>query len=184
MNLKFSNITISGGVAVGKSTLINNLISYLSPYGWKFKSVGEIHREFLKDNVMPEATKVTDDFDRAIESKVEQILQTEKKWIIQAWLSGFIARNIPSTLRVLLICKNNSLRVDRVANRDNITVDEAKQFISKRELGNLSKYKRLYGDYDFWDPKYYHLVIDTYSSGQLETVGKVLDKLGFLITKK
>lgn len=184
MDFTYSNITISGGVAVGKSTLINNLISYLGPYGWKFKSIGEIHREYLKDNVMPEATKVTDDFDRAIENKVEKILKTEKKWIIQAWLSGFIARNIPSTLRVLLICKNNSLRVDRVANRDNITVDEAKHFISKREMGNLTKYKRLYGNFDFWDPKYYHLVIDTYSSGQLETVGKVLDKLGFLITKK
>ena len=34
-------------------------------------------------------------------------------------------------------------------------------------------------DYDFWHPKYYDLVIDTYSSGQMETVGKVLDKLAY-----
>ena len=38
--------------------------------------------------------------------------------------------------------------------------------------------------YDFFDPKYYHLVIDTYSSGPNETVGIVLDKLGFTNGKK
>ena len=37
----------------------------------------------------------------------------------------------------------------------------------------------IYGDYNFFDPKYFHLIIDTYSSGPLETVGKVLDKLGY-----
>jgi len=51
--------------------------------------------------------------------------------------------------------------------------------VKEREEDNIKTWKKLYGDYEFFDPKYYHLVIDTFSSGPLETVGKVLDRLGF-----
>lgn len=179
MTLHFDNITISGGVAVGKSTLARNLLAYLEPYHWHIKNLGDIHRQYLNDNIMPEATKVSDEFDKKIEAEVEKILSTQKNWIIQGWLSGYVAKDLDKTLRILLICKENALRVDRVANRDNASIAEAKQFIKQSEEGNLAKYKRIYGNHDFWNPKYYHLVIDTYSSGQLETTGKVLDVLGY-----
>lgn len=179
MELKFENITISGGVAVGKSTLENNLKAFLQPLGWKFKSVGDIHREHLKDNVMPEAIKVSDDFDREIEAEVFQLLSTQKHNVVQAWISGFVARELKNTLRILLICKENALRVDRVSNRDNVSIQQAKEFIKKREEGNINKYKRLYGDHNFWDPQYYHLVIDTYAKGRIECVDEVLDALGY-----
>ncbi|OGK18511.1 hypothetical protein A2866_00870 [Candidatus Roizmanbacteria bacterium RIFCSPHIGHO2_01_FULL_39_8] len=179
MHFKFDNIAISGGVAVGKSTLIRNLYHFLKPYGWKFKSIGEIHRQYLKDNIMPEASRVSDEFDRKIEETMIHIFETEKQWIIQSWLAGFNARNLKKTLRVLLTCKDRSLRIDRIVNRDKVTIGNAKKFLKQREQGNLAKYKRLYGNYNFWDPKYFHLVIDTYSSGPLETAGKVLDKLGY-----
>src|SRR3989338_8616362 len=46
---------------------------------------------------------------------------------------------------------------------------------------NQIKWQKLYGKHDFWDPKskICDLVIDTSSSGPLETMGNVLDKLGF-----
>jgi cytidylate kinase len=179
MNFKYDNIAISGGVAVGKSTLLNNLKSYLSPYEWKFESIGDIHRAYLKDNIMPEATRVSDDFDRKIEKEVERVLTEEKHVAMQSWICGFVARDIPKTLKVLLVCEDNHLRIDRVANRDKITMVQAGQFIKQREEGNIGKYKRLYGDYNFWDPKYYNIVIDTYACGPLETTGIVLDALGY-----
>jgi cytidylate kinase len=143
MHLKFENITISGGVAVGKSTLMENLKPYLLPAGWKFKSVGDIVREYMKEHTLPVATLVSDEFDRAMEQEVERKLKTETQWVIQAWISGFVARELEKTLRVLLICKENMLRVDRVANRDNVTIESAKHFIKKRETENIAKYKRL-----------------------------------------
>ena len=178
MDFLFDNIAISGGVAVGKSTLLENLKPYLQPHDWKFESIGDIHRAFLKDNIMPEASKVSDDFDRKIEKEVERVFTKEKHVAVQSWIGGFVARNLSKTLKVLLICKNNHLRVDRLANRDRLSIDNAKKFIKQREEGNINKYKRLYGNFDFWNPEYYNLVIDTYSSGQLETVGIVLDALG------
>lgn len=179
MNFKYDNITISGGVAVGKNTLFDNLRSYLEPYGWRFRTTGQIIRDYTKENVLPLATLVTEEFDRKIEAKTRALLELEKNWVIEAWLSGFIARDLPSVLKVLLICSHHELQVDRVANRDKISIAEAKKFIKLREEGNFKKWQSQYGDYDFFNPDYYNLVIDTYSSGQIESVGIVLDKLGY-----
>ena len=103
----------------------------------------------------------------------------KRQIVYEAWLSGFMARETPKTLRVLLICSNFGIRIDRVSNRDMLTMKEAKHFIQIRERQNITKWKKIYGEYDFWDPKYFHVIIDTAKCGPMETVGIVLDKLGY-----
>lgn len=183
MDLKFENVTISGGVAVGKNTLKDNLQKYLEPLGWKFTSGGQLLRDFTKEYIQPVASLASDDFHHKLDERTMDLLSKEKHYVIEAWLAGFMARHLKNTLRVLLICESKAIRVDRVANRDHIYVDQAKHFIKEREEDNIHEWKRIYGDYNFFDPQYYHLVIDTYSSGPMETVGKVLDTLGYKITK-
>ncbi len=179
--MKYDNITISGGAGTGKTTLYRNLQPYLQSQGWKFKTIGELFREHVKDNVMPTATKVSEQYDRDIENMVEKLLTTEKNWVIEAWLAGFVARNLPRTFRILVVCRDMSLRVDRIANRDKISIDQAKKFIKEREETNFAKYRKLYGDYNFWNPEYFHLIIDTYELGQHEAVDKVLIGLGYKV---
>lgn len=178
VKFRFKNITISGGIAVGKNTLLNNLQPYLKPYGWKFTSGGKILRDYLNENLHPLASLVDKSIHHQIDKRTINLLK-EGHWVIESWLAGFMARKFKDTLRVLLICSNNALRVDRVANRDKVTIEKAKKLIKEREEENFKTWKKIYGDYDFFNPKFYHLIIDTYSSGQLETVGKVLDALGF-----
>lgn len=178
MKLNYDNITISGGVAVGKNTLLQNLKPYLEPLGWKFTSGGQILRDFTNEYVQPNANLVDDEFHKKLDERTVKLLDS-KHYVVEAWLSGFMAREQTDTLRVLLMCHENSLRIDRVVNRDRISVEQAKNYIRERESINIKEWKRIYGNYDFWDPKYYHVVIDTYSSGQMETVGIVLDKLGY-----
>lgn len=180
MDIKYDHITISGGVAVGTTTLIDNLRPYLEPQGWKLISKGNMIREYMKENIMPIASLVSDEYDRAIEKKTRHILKNEKHWVIEAWLAGFVARDLAKTLRILLVCSHDSLRIDRVVNRDKINTADAKKFIKAREEGNFKKWKKIYGDYDFFDPKYYNMTIDTYSSGQFETMVKVLDAIGYI----
>ena len=48
-----------------------------------------------------------------------------------------------------------------------------------REEENIPTWERLYGNHDFWDPKYFDVVVDTYKTGPNETMGVVLDKLGY-----
>ena len=177
--LKYNNITISGGVAVGKNTLKDNLIPYLEPLGWKFTSGGQLLRDFTKEYVQPVASLADDDFHRKLDQRTLDLLTKDGKHVIEAWLAGFIARDLDNTLRILLVCKDDALRIDRVANRDKVTIEEAKQYIKQREEVNFAEWRRLYGDYDFFNANYYHLIIDTYQNGPQETVAEVLNMLGY-----
>ncbi|MFH0979403.1 MAG: cytidylate kinase family protein [Candidatus Roizmanbacteria bacterium] len=177
---KYRLITVSGKVAVGTTTLAKNLVHVL---GWKHINFGGLQREFDRKHGINEnkqgATARSDEHEKSMEEMGEKILKTEKNIIYEAWLSGFLARNYKDVLRVLLVCSHTDIKVDRIVNRENISVEEAKQWIKQREDENEKKWKKLYGNYDFWDQKYFNLVIDTYNSGPMETLGKVLDKAGF-----
>jgi len=174
----FTNITISGGVSTGKNTLSDNLKPYLESHGWKFTSGGQILRDFAKEYVQPLASLADKKIHNLIDERTIKLLK-EGHYVIEAWLAGFFARNMKNTLRVLLICKDNALKIDRVVNRDKISVAMAKKYIKEREETNFREWRKYYGNYNFFDPKYYQLTIDTYTSGPMETLGKVLDKLGF-----
>lgn len=177
---KYRLITISGKIAVGTTTLTRNLVNSL---GWKHINIGAIQREYDRKHKLHEnkvgALYRTDKHEKEIDTMTEQILKNGKEIIYEAWLSGFFARSYQDVLKVLLICSHNDIRVDRVANRENVSVDEAKNWIKQRESENTEKWKRLYGKYNFWGHKYFDLVIDTYKTGPLETLGKVLDTIGY-----
>lgn len=178
--LNFRAITTSGKIAVGASTLSKNLQQILE---WKYVNTGEIQRRYdrvhgIHENKQGAASR-PDSHEREIDAMTKKMLKEEKNIIYEAWLSGFMAQGITGVLKVLVICSEDSIRVDRVMNREGVSLDDAKHFIRQREEENIAKWKKLYGDFEFWDPKYYDLVIDTYSSGSMETVGKVLDKLGY-----
>ncbi|OGK16362.1 hypothetical protein A2774_02810 [Candidatus Roizmanbacteria bacterium RIFCSPHIGHO2_01_FULL_39_12c] len=178
MELKYDNVTISGEVATGKNTLLDNLKPYLKPKGWRFTSGGKILRDFLKEYVHPLSSKGGKEVDYQIDNRTKRLLK-KGKYAIESWLAGFMARDFKNTLRVLLVCSNPALQIDRVVNRDNVLVEQAKKLIKERKEDNFRHWKKIYGDFDFFSPKYFHLTIDTYSSGPLETAGKVLDKLGY-----
>ncbi len=177
--LKFKNVAISGAVASGKGTLKHNLQQYLSPLGWQFSSGGELNRTRSGDNVSPSADKVSDEYNKYIEKRTEELFVKEKHYVIEAWLAGWVARNMSDTLRVLLVCSNPAVTIDRVVNRDKVTVAQAKDILRDRMTFNEQTWKRLYGEYNFQDPKYFHLVIDTYTNNREEVVQKVLNALGY-----
>lgn len=177
---KFRNLTVSGKIATGTTTLAKSLHQIL---GWEYINTGAIQRAWDREHGINEhsqgAIQRPDGHEREMEALAKKILTEKEHVIYEAWLSGFVARELKGVLRVLLVCSDDAVRIDRVANRDNVTIDEAKEFIKTREEENVSKWTKIYGDYDFWHPKYFDLVIDTYSSGKMETLGKVLDKLGY-----
>lgn len=179
MNLKYSNVTISGKIAVGTTTLAKNLQKEL---GWKYYNTGAIQREFDRKHGRNEnavgALGRSDQHERGMEAMTKQKLQEEKNIIYEAWLSGFVAQGIKGVLKVLVVCSEYAVRVDRVVNREKISVEEAKAWMKQREEENVPTWQRLYGNYDFWDPKYYDAVIDTFRTGPMESAGIVLDKLG------
>lgn len=186
--LKYKSIAVSGKPGVGRTTLFNNLKKILEPLGFKFFSGGEWSRQYAidhgfhnpKDPKHHLATIYDDKIDYQIDVAMREKLKKGGNFVVESWIAGWNARGLPHVLKVLLIC-DNALRVDRIVNRDMITVEEAKEYIKKREEENLTKWSKIYKvpPSDFWDTKHYDLVINTYSYGPTETLDIVLQALGY-----
>ncbi len=173
----YKNITISGKIAVGTTTLFENLKKQLSPQGWKFRSTGQIIREITKENISPSADLAEDNIHRMLEKKTQKILENETHWVIEGWLAGYTAKNNSKVLKVLLVCSDENLRIKRFAQRENLSFDQAKKEIETRESKNLAVWQRLYNTTDFWNEKIYNLIIDTSKHNAQETLNLVLNKL-------
>jgi len=199
---RYQNVTISGLPGGGSTTLLRLLKEELKLEGWRGFSGGEFMRAYAlekglfteKEGMHHDSRHYEDDFDRKIDMGMREKLTTESQWIIESWLSGFLAQGVPDVLKVLVYCSEDSIRIDRVVNRDNISVQEAKENMRERYEANLSKWARMYKDewtkwvvepgtmpadepINFWRPELYDVVIDTYSSSQEETLQAVLDHL-------
>ena len=198
---KYLNVTISGLPGAGSSTLGKALSKVLC---WRYFCGGDFMREyatnkglFNKNNkVHHDATIYGESFDRQVDFGMRQALKTNSRQILESWLSSFMAQGIKGTLKILVYCSDDAVRVDRIVNRDNITVKKAKHHIFEREKKNVEKWKAVYqhqwqewvvdtGTLDkskpiwFWYPELYDLTIDTYKNSKEETLKIALASLGF-----
>lgn len=185
--LKYSSVAISGRPGAGRSTLLKNLKPIVMPLGWEIFSGGDWARQFAveagkhdaNDPKHHKATDYGDEIDHQIDAAMREKLSDPNVHVaVESWIAGWNMRGLPHVLKILLMC-DDALRIDRIVNRDNLSVEEAKRHIHEREQANLAKWKRMYGVSDFWDPKYYDLVINTYANGPQETLGLVLQALGY-----
>ncbi|HZZ98332.1 MAG TPA: AAA family ATPase [Candidatus Saccharimonadia bacterium] len=199
----YRNVTISGLPGNGSTTLLKLLKEKLSSENWKGFSGGEFMRDYAtkkglfdpKTNKFHhDATVYGEDFDREVDFGMREKLEKENHWILESWLSGFFAQQVPGVLKVLLICSEDAVRIDRIVNRDKVSIAEAKSHIMERTDKNLGKWSRMYAKQwqdwvvkpgtvsasspiDFWLPDLYDVVIDTYSSSREETLEKVVQAL-------
>jgi len=198
----FLNVTISGLPGCGSTTLLNMLKEATKFQGWKGFSGGEFMRAYAAEqglfdaskDLHHDATAYPSDFDRQVDMGMRQKLSNEKSWIIESWLSGFLAQQVPHVFKVLMVCSEDAIRVDRIVNRDKVTVHEAKDHIQKRYEANLLKWQGMYAQewqdwvvapgtvqadqpIDFWRPDLYDCVIDTYAANQQEALQTVLDAI-------
>lgn len=185
--LKYSSIAISGKPGAGRSTLLKNLKPILEPLGWESFSGGDWARQFAIKNGKHDAndpkhhlaTDYGDDIDHQIDAAMREKLSNPDTHVaVESWIAGWNMRGLKHVLKVLLMC-DDSLRIDRIVNRDNLSVEEAKNHLFGREQANLGKWKRMYNTDDFWDPKHYDIIINTYSHGPIETLNLVLQALGY-----
>ena len=184
------NITISGRIASGTTTLANNLKKELE---WELLEGGELfgkfHEEHLNDKSELAVSKRPDSIDLEYEEMVKKMLRENSHQIVQSHLAGFDAQGIPGVFKILVACEDANgedkidIRIDRLVNRKGIHVDDAKHEIRVREKSNLEKWRRMYAGDDqnwvYWDPKYYDLVVNTYSHNPEESLNLVLEKLGY-----
>ena len=182
------NITVSGKIGAGATSLAKGLSKTL---GWDFLEGGDLFEKIHKELKISQAmvNSRPDHFDIEYEKKVKNMLKNENHHIIQSNLAGFDAQGIDGIFKILVICEDShgkdkeEIRIDRLINRDKISIAEAKEEVLEREKQHLEKWRRLYANNDnnwvYWDKKYYDLVVNTYSHNQEETLKLVLEKIGY-----
>lgn len=158
--------------------------------GWDLLEGGDLFEKIHKElNVSQSMVgNRPDHFDIEYEEKVKNMLKNESHHIIQSHLAGFDAQGIEGVFKILIICEDNEgndkpdIRIDRLVNRDKVSIEEAKEEVVERERQHLDKWRRLYTGNDqnwvYWDKKYYDLIINTYDHNQEETLKIALEALG------
>src|SRR3989344_3876075 len=166
--MKYHSIVISGPVASGSTTAAKLLSQKLKiPY----KSAGDFFRKYMiKNNIpLPQKEKIPDDVEKKIDDELTQ-LANNKSIIIDGLYTGYFARNNPQVLKVLLTC-NEDERIKRALSRTH-THKETAEDVKKRDAAHDAKFRKLYADENFLDPKFFDLVIDTTKTRPNEVTNK------------
>lgn len=181
------NITISGRIGSGQTTLAKGLSRKL---GWKYIEGGDVfweqvrsrlHLDSKDTNLRPD--KEDEDFD----AQLKKMLAEDRNLILETKLAAFNAQNIDGVFKILVVCESDGedqmrIRMDRLMNREGLSVEEAKEEVVTREKNDLEKWRKLYAGGDqnwvYWDRKYYDLVINTYDHNQDQTLDIALKALG------
>jgi cytidylate kinase len=186
---KIRVVTISGRIAAGSTSLAKHLAKALN---WKHLEGGEIFWEAVRKrlDLAPKDTKLRpDEEDEAFDASLKKALREEKHIVLETKLAGFNAQGVDGVFKILIICENDKgedqtqIRIDRLVNREEQSMQSAKEEVLVREKSDLEKWRRLYANNDknwcYWDHKYYDLVINTYFSDQEKTLKIALDAIGF-----
>jgi len=171
-------ITVSGRIASGSTTLAVELSKAL---GWRHIEGGEIFWEAVRKKLAldPKQTNLRpDEEDVLFDKKLKEILENDTELVLETKLAAFNSLGIDGIFRILVVCENEEgadqtqIRIDRLANRDHHSVQEAKEEVLEREHNDLDKWRKLYAHNDqnwtYYDKSYYDLVINTYRLGKEE----------------
>jgi len=190
MKIKYRNIVVSGLPGAGSTTLAKKLAKEL---GWEYFSGGEFMRAYAiekglfdgKSKTHHYATVYSEDFDRQVDYGMREKLMKKGGVVYDSWLCGFLAQGVPGVFKILCTCSDDVVRVDRIANRDELTIKKAKEHIFDRERKNVDKWRKMYGrEWEewvvkpgfvekqkkpyYWYPEMYDLVIDTFKASKEE----------------
>jgi len=182
-------ITVSGRIASGSTTLAKKLSQVLN---WRHIEGGEIIWEASKINDLGACAKDTDKRpdkdDISFDESLKKILRNQKHIVLETKLAGFNAQGIDEVLKIAVVCDDDSgkdqtrIRIDRLVNRETLTTEEAKEEVIERENNDLDKWRRLYANGDsawnYWDEKYYDLVINTFDHNAEESLKIALKVIG------
>ncbi len=172
--MKWKNIVIAGDVGSGTTTLARNLAKQLN---WQFISAGSYFRDYAAENKIPLWNKeaIPDDFEKKVDYELLDKIKNESGLVVEGHYTGWFVRDLPNVYRILLTC-NRSVATKRMLPRRHSHPENAED-IEKRREGLYAKFKKLYSDDDYEDPRLFHIILDTTNSTPQETLEKVLISL-------
>ncbi len=152
-------ITVSGPHGTGKSTYAASLARSL---GLRHVSAGVLFRELAKDrNLSLEEFGQLALKDPSIDRLVDEETMKEAEngnVVVDGQLAGWVLKEV-ADLRIYLTAPEK-VRLERIAKRDRVGLEEAHKQTLKRENVQSERYKKHYG-LRIEDRSIYHLIIDT-----------------------
>jgi len=182
-------ITVSGKIGAGSTTLAKSIARAL---GWKHIEGGEIFWEALRKRMgfNPQDTNLrADEEDMLFDQQLKKILREDSHIVLETKLAGFNAQAILDIFKIGVICTDRTgadqtqIRIDRLVNREGVSVSDAKEEVLNREKNDLEKWRKLYANSDqnwvYFDPKYYDFMVNTFMMGKEEALEEVLKAIGY-----
>jgi cytidylate kinase len=186
-------ITVSGRIAAGSTSLAKHIAQTLH---WKHLEGGEVFWEAVRRrmDLSPKDTNLRpDEEDVLFDDKLKEILAKDDHIVLETKLAGFFSQGTEGVFRVGVVCDNEAgvdqaeIRIDRLVNREHVSVHDAKAEVLEREKNDLEKWRSLYAEGDpewiYWDKDYFDLIINTYSHDPDESLAIVLESIGYQKSK-
>jgi cytidylate kinase len=154
-----AKITIFGLAGTGTSSVGKRLASELS---YTYFSSGQLFRQKAESLGMDlysfdALVKTRPEYDRDLDQTIASFGKTHDNFIVESRLAWYF---IPDSIKIKLTCDFDE-RVRRVARRDNVTFDYARDKTLQREADGVERYAKAYGITDFAPDKIFELVIDS-----------------------
>lgn len=168
--MKYKSLVISGPVASGTTTAAGTLAKKL---GLEYHAAGDFFRQYMiEHNIpLPEKLEIPDEVDRKIDEELTN-LADRGGVVIDGLYLGYLTRNIPHVLKVKLTA-DEEVRIRRALGRIH-THKETAQDVRRRDQTHDIKFRKLYAQENFLDPKFFDLVIDTTSTKPEEMVAEII----------
>lgn len=153
-------VTVSGPPGSGKSTLAADLAEAL---GYEHVSGGDIFRATAADRGLSlaefnELAEEDDAIDRDLDRQLREIARDRDDVVLESRLSGWMAGDY-ADVKVWLDA-SLEVRATRIADREAISVADARQRTVEREASETERYRQYYGiDYD--DTSIYDIAVNT-----------------------
>ena len=169
--MKYLSIVLSGPVAAGTTTAAKTLSQKLN---LEYHSAGDFFRKYMHDHNIPLPNKeqIPDHVERSLDEKLTTLLASRKPVVVDGLYQAYFTRNMDHVLKVLLTADEDA-RIQRALNR---AQGETAEDVKKRDAAHDSKFRKLYADENFLDPKLFDLIIDTSKITQEETFQKIVDE--------
>ncbi len=171
--MKYRSIVVSGPVASGTSTAAKTLAEKLN---LEYHSAGDFFRRYMIDHniPLPEKVQVPDAVDRKIDKELTDLAASKKPVIIDSLYHGYFTRNIPHVLKVLFKA-DEDVRIERALLRVH-THKETAEDVKRRDQTHDIKFRKLYANVYFLDPKFFDLIIDTTNTPNDKVVQTIAKK--------
>ncbi len=171
----YKKITISGLICTGKTSLFWGLQEKLV---WPTFSASQFFRDYSRTHnlSLEKAEEQSTMLTKKVDLQMTNMIKADGNIIIEGWMAGIMADQLPQVLRILLTC-NREVRIKRFAVREKMTEKEATYHIQQREKNLFRVLEKIYKRSDFVDPKNYNFIVDTTNVSVDTLVTQILNKV-------